>query len=167
MEYVAPWNTGDDVSWSCGRVSTSLYLVQRTRPLCRAMCPFLSTVTPGVSTLCGSTNSSDRAPFRRQPESLAGICVSWNKGGAASRVHADSGIFVLHAISLIWPGIVGRLPRGRSTRPKQAGWLGRILPLTLVLKNPRFFDSATDHVMTVWRLTIVAGWNISMLFVCL
>ena len=39
------------------------------------------------------------------------------RGGAASRVRAGSDIFVLHATSLIWPEIVGRLPRGRSTRP--------------------------------------------------
>ena len=58
-----------------------------------------------------------RVPFRHRPESLTGICVSWNKGQCSFPSSCRFRHIWLHATSLIWPGIVGRLPRGRSTRP--------------------------------------------------
>ena len=115
------WNTlhpGIQASTLVGRVAGSALLCTfcREPDHSAGQCALSYLQSPLVS-VHSAGPPGPRAPFRRRPESLAGICVSGTRGGAASRVRAGSDIFVLHATSLIWPEIVGRLPRGRSTRP--------------------------------------------------
>ena len=119
MELTASGHTGINANWSCTRRSGVLHPVQGTGPYCGPMCPDIPPVphkpvttspspTPGLATMV-----RPRFQVRRHPESLAGICVTWNKG-RCTLAHASIGMSVQHANRCTWLGTASSCRRTRS-----------------------------------------------------